>query len=412
MISDCRLLDLTDYRCWLCGKILAELGCEVIKIERPGGDPGRRLGPFYGGKPDPQRSLTWFAYNTSKKGITLNIEAPDGREIFKRLVATTDFVIESFPPGYLDERGIGYAALSEINPRLILTSITPFGQDGPYRNFKGAHIVLVALSGLMYLIGDPDRPPLQTGFPLAYVQACGQGASATMMAYYARERDGKGQHVDVSMHHSAAMWPLTAVPVWHMEGVKLRRAGQRREGRTVTGANPRYIWPCKDGYVTFSVGGGPIYVRSLQSLVEWMDSERMAGDFLRQHDWSAFDMSRITESLLQQVEEPIAQFFLSHTKAELFDGATKRRIILFPVSSLKDIAEDVQLHAREFWAEVEYEELGVSITQLGFFAKTTNIPCSIRHRAPFIGEHNEDVYCGELGLSRDDLTMLAQTGVV
>ncbi|MFC1962341.1 CaiB/BaiF CoA transferase family protein [Chloroflexota bacterium] len=412
MISNCRALDLTDFRCWHAGKILAELGCEVIKIEPPGGDPGRRLGPFYGGKPDPQKSLTWFAYNTSKKGITLNIETHDGRELLKKLVANTDFIIESFHPGYLDELGIGYAALSELNPRLILTSITAFGQDGPYRDYKGAHIVLMALSSLMYVTGDSDRPPLQTGIPMPYMQASGQGASATLVAYYARERDGKGQHVDVAMHHSSAMVTMNAVPVWQLEKVNLSRAGQLREGRTITGANPRYIWPCKDGWLTFSIGGGPVYIRSLQSLVEWMSGEDMVDDFLKNHDWTSFDMAKITPTLLQQVEEPIARFFQAHTKAELFAGAIKRGIILFPVSSPKDIAVDQQLLSRQFWTNVEYKELGASIPHAGYFAKTTGTPFSVKHRAPFTGEHNEEIYCGELGLSREELAMLGQAGIV
>src|SRR5512139_42575 len=133
MLEGCRALDLTDEKGFLCGKILAEVGVDVIKVERPGGDPSRRIGPFWGDIADPEKSLYWFAYNSNKRGITLNIETADGVEIFKKLVKASDFVIESFPPGYMETLGLGYSALSDIKDGIILTSITPFGQAGPYR---------------------------------------------------------------------------------------------------------------------------------------------------------------------------------------------------------------------------------------------------------------------------------------
>lgn len=412
MISDCRVLDLTDHRCWLCGKILAELGFEVIKAEKPGGDPGRSQGPFLDDDPGPERSLLWLAYNTSKKGITLDVGTADGREIFRKLAATADVIVESFPPGYLDELGIGYQELSGVNHRLILTSIASFGQSGPYREFKESHAVLMALSGLMSTIGDPDRPPVEVGFSLAYVQGSTQAASATMIAYHARQRTGQGQHVDVSLHHSIAYGQLGAIALWHLQGLIMRRAGQLREARTLTGANPRYVWPCKDGFVSSSVGGGPVYVKSLQALIRWMKDEGMAGDFLKEFDWTGFDMVKITPDLLRQVEEPIGEFFLARTKAELFDGAVKRGVILFPVATPADIAEDEQLKARDFWVSLKHEELGASITYPGSFAVAPHIPCLVKHRAPLIGEHNQEVYGLELGLSRQQLAVLKQAGVI
>src|SRR4030042_5428083 len=138
LLSGCRALDLTDEKGFVCGQILAAMGVDVIKIEKPGGDPARFLPPFYHDKPDPEKSLFWFAFNTSKRGITLNIETTGGQEIFKRLAATADFVIESFPPGYLDRLGLGYPAMEKINPGIIVVSITPFGQTGPYKDYKAA----------------------------------------------------------------------------------------------------------------------------------------------------------------------------------------------------------------------------------------------------------------------------------
>jgi len=150
MLSPYRVLDLTDEKGLLCGKLLGDLGADVIKIERPGGDPARNLGPFYHGEADPEKSLFWFAFNTSKRGITLDIETTDGQEIFKRLVKGSDFVIESFPPGYMDQPGLGYSVLEKVNPRVIMVSITPFGPTGPYKDYKAPDIVAWAMGAQMY----------------------------------------------------------------------------------------------------------------------------------------------------------------------------------------------------------------------------------------------------------------------
>ena len=183
LLAPFRALDITDEKGFLCGKVLGDLGADVIKIEKPGGDPARSIGPFYHDIPDPEKSLYWFAFNMNKRGITLDIETADGQQIFKKLATTADFVIGSFPPGYMDKLGLGYSALSEINPQTIVTSITPFGQTGPYQDFKGSDIVAMAMSGLMYLIGDPDRPPVRISFPQAYLHAGVEGAVGSMVAH-------------------------------------------------------------------------------------------------------------------------------------------------------------------------------------------------------------------------------------
>ena len=170
-LSPYRVLDLTDEKGPLCGKILADLGAEVIKIEKPGGDPSRHIGPFCGDIPHPERSLYWMAYNASKKGITLNIESRDGQEIFRELAKVADIIIESYDPGYLDGLRLGYSELSKLNPAVLMTSITPFGQTGPYSHYKASDLVLWSMGGYAYLCGDPDRPPVQISFPQAYIQA-------------------------------------------------------------------------------------------------------------------------------------------------------------------------------------------------------------------------------------------------
>ncbi len=166
MLSGYHIIDLSDDKGLFCGKLLADLGAEVVKVERPGGDPARMIGPFYQDDPHPDKSLFWFAFCQGKKGITLNLEEPRGQDLLKRLVAKADVLVESFPPGYLDSLGLGYDALLAVNPSLVFTSVTPFGTTGPYSSYKGPDIVAVAMSGYMSLSGDTDRAPVRVGYPI------------------------------------------------------------------------------------------------------------------------------------------------------------------------------------------------------------------------------------------------------
>src|SRR5258706_1526137 len=198
LLSPFRVLDLTDELGFLSGKILGDLGADVVKIERPGGDPARRLGPFFKDQPDPEKSLTWFGFNNNKRGVTLDLEKPEGQKLFARLADKADFVIESFTPGYLDKLKAGYANLSQKNPRLVWTSITPFGQSGPYSRFGASDIEIMALSGCMSLTGDPGRPPLRVTFPQSYSSTGSDDRPRALIAHHYREATGAGQQVDVS----------------------------------------------------------------------------------------------------------------------------------------------------------------------------------------------------------------------
>src|SRR5919109_2931972 len=164
-----RALDLTDEKGVLCGKILADLGVDVIKLEPPGGDPARRLGPFAEDIPNPERSLFWWAFNANKRSITLDLTKPQGRDLFLRMVRVADFIIESFVPGELECLGLSYHTLAQVNPRVILTSITPFGQTGPYATYRATDLVVMAMGGSMFLTGDADRPPVRIGYPQAFL---------------------------------------------------------------------------------------------------------------------------------------------------------------------------------------------------------------------------------------------------
>ena len=410
MLESFRALDLTNEQGFFCGQVLADLGVDVIKLEKPGGETARSIGPFYQDSVTPETSLFWFAYNANKRGITLNIERQDGRQIFENLVRTADFVVESFPSGYMDSLDLGYSRLSKINPRIIMTSITPFGLTGPYKEFKSCELVNMAMSGLMNLSGDLDRPPVIISFPHACLHAGSQAAVAMLAACYWRGESGKGQHIDVAIRESIIQMIAQTLAHWEINRVQVKRAGQYR-----IGWGPglvRQVWPCKDGFVIFLLGGGGVRVRTNRALTSWLDSEGLASDFMKELDWENFDMASTTAEVIEKLEEDVGKFLLSHTKAELFEGGAKRGVDIYPVNDCRDIAEELQLKERGFWTLVEHPELGVSLTYPGAFIKSSETYAGMRHRAPLLGEHNEDIYKKEMGFSRAELAILKQATII
>lgn len=411
MLDGIRVLDLTDDKGYLCGRILGDMGADVIKIERPGGDPGRSLGPFYHDIPHEEKSLFWFAYNANKRSITLNLESNDGRELFRKLAARADAVIESFSPGYMDGLGLGYNVLSKINSGIIFTSISPFGQEGPYSKFKYSDIALMGMGGYMYTCGEPDRAPLRIAFPQSPMFAGAEAALGTLMALYHREMTGEGQVVDISMEHSLTGTSNCLVTAWwYLGGVILRRVGQYRVGVGV-GIKQRQIWPCKDGWVSFQIYGGAMGAKANKALLKWMDSEGYATEHLKGIDWDNLDMSKLTQDDMDELEKPVGVFFLRYTKAEIEQAALTKDIMLYPVNNMADILNSPQLKARNFWMNVEHPELGASIVYPGEWAKLSGYPMKTR-RAPLIGEHNADIYKQELGLSDNELSALKQARVI
>ena len=410
MLSHCRVLDLTDEKGFLCGKILADLGMDVIKIEKPGGRDSGRIAPFWKDETDPEKSLYWFAYNSNKRGITLDIEASEGREIFKRLAAAADFVIESFPPGYMERLALGYEALSVLNRGIILSSISPFGQDGPYREFKASDIIVMGMSGMLYLTGDSDRAPLNISIPQSCLLAGADAAVGAMIAYYYRERTGEGQWVDVSMQQSVAWFLANTIPYWEISGINLTRAGTLRS-MNARDSMQRQVWPCKDGFVFFFILGGLTGAKTSRQIVRWMEEEGMDDDYLGTMDWDNFDMGTAPQEVLDRISKPIGDFFLRHTKKEILDAAIKKNISICALSSMGDLVKDRNLIERQFWTPIDYPELDSSLPYPRQFAEMTGASIVTRRRAPLIGEHNEEVYTG-IGLSGGDIRRLKRSGVI
>jgi crotonobetainyl-CoA:carnitine CoA-transferase CaiB-like acyl-CoA transferase len=411
MLSGYRILDLTNERGPICAKILGDLGADVIKVEKPGGDSARTIGPFYHDVPHPEKSLFWLAYNTSKRGITLDIETLDGRAIFRRLVEKSDIVVESFDPGYMDKLGLGYGALSRINPRIILTSITGFGQTGPYHDFKAPDWVVWALSGVLFIVGDPDRPPLAPGFPLSYLFGGMQAAVGTMIALYHKEVTGHGQSVDVSAQMAASIMSQPEVQgVWDIEKRITHRLGRTRE-RPGTMVRTPLLWQCKDGDVSFIIMLGASTTRSNALLAEWIEADGVSSETFRKIDWQTLGWDEMKQDLADEVIGVISRFFMRHTKAELFQGCIERGISLCPLLTPKDLLEFEQLVARSYWVALQHPEPGMTITYPGGFLKSTGTVCEVR-RPPLIGEHNEEIYAGELGLSIKELSALRQSKII
>ena len=411
MLSSCRVLDLTDEKGFFAGRLLADFGADVIKVEPPGGDPARRLGPFYHNIPDPKKSLHWFFFNANKRGITLNLATAQGREIFTGLVKTADVVLESFPPGYLAELGLGYTELTRLKPDLILTSVSPFGQQGPYAQFKGSDLVCVGVSGMQYMFGEPDRAPVYVSFPQGYVNAGAQASLGTLMALYYREVSGDGQHVDVSGQGAMVGFHYNAQAVWDANRVSLKRVGIHRIA-TSAFVNQRQVWRCRDGYVAFLLYGGHVGRRLCGALLEWMEEEGMAEDFLKDFKWDELDLATVDPAFYDRIQDNIARFLLTRTKAELYEEGARRGAVLYPVQGIGDITQSPQLEARGFWQEVYHPELDGSITYPGNIVGLANHNPVIRRRAPLIGEHNLEIYEEELGFSREEISVLKQNDVI
>jgi crotonobetainyl-CoA:carnitine CoA-transferase CaiB-like acyl-CoA transferase len=389
-----RVLDLADERGAHCVKTLAELGADVVKVEPPHGDPTRFLPPFAGDVPSPERSL-WFAYyHTDQRSITLNLDCEEGRGIFRSLCGRCDVVVESFSPGELAQKGLDFESLQKINPKIILTSITGFGQDGPHAAFKAPDLVCFAMGGPMYPSGERGKPPCVAPGNLAYGIAGAWAAAGTIVALYSRAASGAGQHIDVSAQEAAAMITDSAVTRYSYDASIIHR-----EGSTYPWITPGDLYPCKDGWVRI-VAGQIVHWRRL---VAWMQDPA-----LNDPSWENREKRNQNKRL---VDDIISGFTRKFNRAELFAEGQRLGVPVTPVNTPAEYMSSDMARRRGFFMPLEHPMLGRQ-----FYAappyKLSATPARKNRAAPLLGEHNEDIYCGELQLTREELCALRARKVI
>lgn len=403
LLGGYRVLDLSDQTGVFAGRVLADMGADVIKIEKPGGDPMRNVGPFYKDIPGPERSLNWWIFNLNKRSVTLDIETLEGQEIFKKLVKTADFVIECFEPGHMDELGLGYKNLEKINPRIIVTSITPFGPTGPYAHWKGTDIIACAMGGIQWLCGDADRPPVRFTTQAAHFETSIQAVTGMMIAHYYREITGVGQYLDISIQEAMANTTDTAIPGWYLAGSLFRRAGGAKYFPPVG-----CVYPCQDGYIARWTP------EDVPTFLEWMEEVVEIAPDLKAHylkEWQAAAKLGLTlghylgREKYNDFKEATSGWLKLLTQEEIYQGAKARHFGWGPCYTLKQVLEGKQIKSRDWFVKVEHPELGETITYPGVLSKLSEAPFTIRRRAPLIGEHNEEVLQKELSLAEEKVVV-------
>ncbi len=406
-LGDVRVLDLTGEMGAYCAKLLADLGADVIKIEPPGGDPARAVPPFYRDEAGLERSLYFLNLNTSKRGITLDLEQPSARDVFKKLAASADIVVESHPPGELDRLGLAYDALAAIKPDIIVTSITGFGQWGPHAHYLAPDIVGVAMAGIMWLAGDPRDPPNLPPAYQGYISASIQAAAGTMMALYHRDLTGEGQRVEVSMQEALLIAEETAMQGWDLnKNVRGRTGGRAALPIAVPGmgpyeANDGWIW----GYVG-APGGAP-----WSELLAWMETEGQANDLGQEPYRGVIDQLNLRfltvtvldaaqreqhSPTLAHIDDVLRRFVAGKGKWELYEQGQRRRLLIGIVSTPEDLAKNPQLAARQWFQEIEHADLGATLRYPGPPYRLSETPWRIGRRPPLLGEHTGEVL-SELG---------------
>ena len=381
-----------------CSKLLVDLGAEVVKIEQPGAaDPARQRGPFLNDIPHPERSGLFLYLNTNKLGITLNLEDHKGKDIFLKLVESVDILIEDQRPGFWGGLGLGYEQLKKVNGSLVMTSITPFGQTGPYHSFKCYPINLFHAGGEGYLTPgwggyDPDRPPLRAGRYVGEYESGLSAAVATLGAFYWQQVTGKGQHVDVSQQQS-----LMALNPGEIRYYPNLGAVASRATRTLSFGG---ILPCKDGYVELS-----IYEEH-----QWQALLKLMGE----PEWAKQDKFKDRLSRTQNNAELnflLAGWFKQHTKEELYQQGQALGVPIAPYNNTREVVASPQLAHRAFFVEIEHSETGrVRYPSAPYqFSRT---PWRAERPAPLLGQHNGEIYGKRLGFSRQQIVKLRHAGVI
>jgi crotonobetainyl-CoA:carnitine CoA-transferase CaiB-like acyl-CoA transferase len=412
-LAGLRVLELADEKGQWCGKLMADLGAEVIKIEPSGGEATRTVGPFYRDVPNRERSLSFWHYNTSKRGITLSLETEDGRRLFRRLAATADIILETFRPGYMASLGLGYEELKKDNPGLIMCSLTDFGQTGPWKDYLTSDLLHLAAGGQMGCCGYdeeevPIAPPIAPGGGQAWHMGSHYAYIAILAAVCYRDVTGSGQYIDTSVHDACALTTEGHVPTYIYTGRVSTGLRRQAGAQHLIPIFPKIHFRSKDGkYVNALIGFG-FTAQRVRVVAEWLDSHGMAEDLL---DEKYQDPAKLQENL-PHISEVVANFITHSTQDEVYHGGQERGFPWGAIRAPDELVDDGHLQDRRFWVEVEHPELGRSVKYPGGAAIWNGSPWHISRRAPLVGEHNEEVLCGELGLSRLELAVLAEGGVV
>jgi benzylsuccinate CoA-transferase BbsE subunit len=410
-LAGLRVLELADQTGQFCGKLLGDLGADVVKIEPPGGEPGRRVGPFLNDIPHPERSLSFWYYNTSKRGITLNVEAAAGRQLFGRLAATADIILETFRPGYLTSLGLDYESLRAQSDGLIMCALTPFGQTGPWKDYLSSDLLHMAAGGEMASSGYdeadvPNAPPIAPGGGNAWHMGCHFAYMAILAALVHRTAAGQGQYIDASIHEACALTTESAIASYIYRGEVLQRHTGRHHA---AGPSPRTQFRAKDGAYVCALVAGRLNPKYVGQLADLLDTTGMAGDL---RDPKYQDPSVIAANTSHIIDDLVAGFIASLPAEEVYHAAQERGFTWGAVRAPEALLDDGHLRDRGFWKEVEHPELGRSFLYPGEAAIYNGSPWHISRRAPLIGEHNPEIFCGELGLSGGELAVLAESGVI
>jgi len=380
-----------------CSKLLADLGAETIKIEKPGqGDSARRKPPFLKDIPGKERSGLFLYLNTNKYGVTLDIEKEPGREIFEKLIKDADIFVEDTEPGKLTALGLGYDKLKSINPSLVVTSITPFGQTGPYKNYKGTDLTSWHMSGVGMItprhVGTTEQEPLRVMQMADFVTGM-TAAVATLCALHVQRRTGIGQQVDVSGLEAMVRLAAWTIAYWPYEHRNPSRADR-------TAIAPYHFLKCKDGWM-FAANSEPHHWKRFVEMMgnpPWAQEEIFEDRFSRGAHW-------------ESIEQLITDWTMKYTRAELFEISKAKKTPLGPLNSMAEVLENRQLQEREFFITAEHPEAG-ELTYPGVPYKSPGHKWRVRKPAPLLGQHNADIYCNHLGYTEAELARMYKTGVI
>ncbi|MDO8670095.1 MAG: CoA transferase [Dehalococcoidia bacterium] len=398
-LSDLKVLEYAEHISGpYCTKLMADLGAEVIKIEPPiAGDRARRLGPFPGDIPHPERSGLYLYLNTNKLGITLDPGQATGKDIFKSLLQDADVLVQNYPPKVMADLGLDYESLRKINPRLIMVSIRPMGNAGPYKDYNCYPLNTSAASGSMFLVGRPEREPIMAPEDQTSYQGGINGAAAALVAVWDQRRHGTGQHVDISEAECLGSMLVGRLITSYIFGGSLGERGGHRE---LSGIYPYMILPCKDGFVSLIALENEQWDRFVEAAggFEWAKDARFATRFSRAKN-------------ADELDALLAPWLMRHTKDEIFELCRARRIPFTPVYNTEELVNSEHLRERDYFQKVDHAEAG-QLVYPGAPFKLSETPWNIRRPAPRLGEHNEDIICERLGFAREDLARFRTRGII